>query len=337
MTVDRRMFLRGSGAVALAVGAAGVMDSLAVPGSEAAAAGPFPIGGRDSQLVAPATLDYRSGFQSMAWSPQAKTFLYAQPSPGKGHSGTIEAKHYGDLLVSTLSLKGTTSPSHMQLDGFGHGGTMGVEISPGKHSYIWIDTNAHVDGSGDADARAICCFRYTGSGTYHPSDLGTSRMPHSQRYVLKPGSTSNSVSYDPSTRSIVLRYSLKDVAHYAVYDVAQLRKTGNKTVPRYDAIPASHVEAGHKGSYQSFAMWGDWLYALHGTKSKNDATLHAYNLKTKRASHADLHAAPSGRSGREPEGLCVYTGSSTPRLAFGIKNDPKSGSKRQTSAIYYKS
>lgn len=345
MVVCRRVVLKASVLAGIAATAGGLGGLLLPRGAAAAGPGHFVVDDHTSTLFGQKTLNYRSGWQAFAYGSLADRFFYLQPANA---GGITVAKQRGDLRLSTITASGSTSSSYMQLSGFGHGVTMGVQ-STSSHSYIWMETDAHAETTGaDATGRQICVFRWTGDNkTYKVSDLGTSKMPDSARFTLHPGSTQNSVCHEELTGRLLVRYRASDGKYYyAQHDAAAVRKGGDATPPVAGTrvIEESTVLAGVMGPYQSFTMYGDYLYVLKGRKDHNcpqqstfDSTITSYNVAGASPAFTATTSAEASLPGREVEGLCVMVKGSSRRLCFGIKADATCGDgQNQTTGAYYK-
>ncbi|WP_147455946.1 hypothetical protein [Nocardioides mangrovicus] len=348
--MSRRSLFTSTGTIGLAtaVGAASASDLLLPPAAQAAAGSkPFDVTQPSTKLFGQTSLSYRSGWQAFAYSSMDDEFLYVQPC---NPDGITVAKQRGDLRLSSITASGkVSSSSFMQLNGFGHGTTMGVMPSV-AHSYVWLETAGHVETSGgNAAGRQICCFRWTGDGkSYSVSDLGTSKMPYSGRFTLRPGSTYNSVSYDESTGRLLLRYRASDGKYYyEQYDADTVRANGTAPiVAGTKTIPESAVIPSVPGSYQSYTMYGDYVYVLKGSKVHNcpeqstfDSSITSFRLDGTEKPVTHSMVSNGSVPGREVEGICVQAEGSTKRLVFGIKADGAcsgSDAKYQTTAAYYK-
>ncbi|MFJ3665902.1 Teichoic acid biosynthesis protein C (Precursor) [Streptomyces sp. NPDC090106] len=155
----------------------------------------------------------------------------------------------GHLCLNQLTLTGELL-GHMHLRGFGHGVSMGVQNAADGTVWIWTEADAH-GGYGQGVTR----FRFADGATRTGADVAL-RKPI-------PGSLNNQPSVCMASSRIAVRYRLKGVPRYRVWDLDAFvaRSYGD---PLADiAQPAAHPDP--KIPFQGYALHGDHIYQLAGT------------------------------------------------------------------------
>ncbi|MFF7972830.1 Teichoic acid biosynthesis protein C (Precursor) [Streptomyces sp. NPDC007905] len=231
----------------------------------------------------------------------------------------------GDLCLNRLD-HGGGRLGHMYLKGFGHGVSMGVQNDPDGTVWIWTEADAlHGYGKG------VTRFRFANGATRTTKDVEV-------RYPIE-GSRNNQPTLCTATRRMAIRYRLKNVPRYRVWDlnafIARDYASPLADFPQTGAHPDPAVP------FQGYALHGDHLYQLAGT---------AYNARTNPAAHhgntylscLDIRTGEllaSHRTGaahtldyREPEGLAVRHAGG-PRLYIGFASGEPGARK---FSLYYK-
>jgi hypothetical protein len=362
---DRRAFLRGSVMTAASFSLARFAPEqrfAAIP------AGHFDLPQTSTQLWGSKALSYRSGWQGFGFDTVRGRIYYAQPSP-LGTSGSVtDAKIAGNFRISYLNLNGSKNDGdYMEFYGFGHAGSIGIETTS-SGTYIWVETEAELRGTYRYGKR-ICVIKWkdNATGPYTYAKIGTSALPESHSYVLKPGSHENSVNIDPVTQRLMLRFYwdggqqngtgpvFKEGPYYSVYNLADVRAKGAAAVPLYDFMRESIIltqsDGTKYGPHQGFASYGDYGYILTGGKyetctisGSSDTHLTCFQFVP---STDPVTPSPKYSVGvhtgeslyyREPEGLAIQMVGSTPRLCIGIKSDTDCSASTydQVMSVYYK-
>ncbi len=321
----------------------------------------FDITAKPKKFLGPLTLNYRSGWQSFGFDSLRNCFYYVQAAPIEKNGGITTARAAGQLRIGYFNLNGGHSNDFMQFDGFGHGGTTGIEAVD-SGTYIWMETNGEPQGANNY-GRRICCIKWhdKASGPYKPNDIGTDTLPESHVYELKSGSTENSVNIDPVSRRLILRFRWPggpNVAtpnypagfYYSVYNLADIRNQGSKASPLHDFISETALLAKAGGDYyrafQGVAIYGEYGYILMGEKTpecptaKNSAvTLVCFRLDSE---SVPKHLAVDLLMGeellyREPEGIAIVSIEGSLRLCYGLKSESRCDHRTdpQLMTMYY--
>jgi hypothetical protein len=295
MPVTRRsLFTIGAGVAATA---------LAGAEPAAAAAGRFDLAAPASPLIWKKALYDETVLQSFAFD-NANGHIYAVQL--KNGSGSAAAGH---LCLTKLSLSGAVL-GHMYLMGFGHGVQIGVEPS-GSSAFIWTETDAVPDSSGNAWGRRIARFAFVNGRTITPSSSGL------RKFTLIEGATSTTCAIDPSTNRLIMRYRLGGGPRYAVYSLAEVKAGSPRKL--HDVAQPSGL-----GVFQGYAAYGDYLYLLDGTaySASNPAPGNTYitcvDLRTGAKVQRALTQAGKSVDYREPEGMAVQIAGGRPRLCLGL-------------------
>ncbi|NUS27031.1 MAG: Teichoic acid biosynthesis protein C (Precursor) [Streptomyces sp.] len=204
----------------------------------------------------------------------------------------------GNLCLNQLDHEGTLL-GHMNLQGFGHGVSMGVQnAADGK---VWIWTEAEAKGG---YGQAVTRFHFVAGATRTVADVKT-RKPI-------PGSTNNQPTVCMASERIAVRYRRKGKPRYRVWDLDAFVNR-NYDHPIADiAQPDPHPDT--KIPFQGYALHGDHLYQLAGTAYDPDtnppaesgnAYLSCVDLTTGELVQRMRTVAGRSLTYREPEGLAV--------------------------------
>ncbi|SDP46769.1 hypothetical protein SAMN04487981_123127 [Streptomyces sp. cf386] len=231
----------------------------------------------------------------------------------------------GDLFLNRLDYRGKRL-GHMELRGFGHGVSIGVQHASDGTVWIWTEADAK-DGYGCGVTR----FRFVGGAVRTQEDVKV-------RHPI-PGSTHNQPSVCMASRSIAVRHRVEGEPRYRVWDldafvardyadpVADFPQTGAHPDP---AIP-----------FQGYALHGDRLYQLAGTAydakknppaRRGNAYLSCLDSRTGELLDRQRTEAGHSLDHREPEGLAVRHAAGA-RLCLGLGSGAE-GARR--FSIYFK-
>ncbi|MEV4574990.1 teichoic acid biosynthesis protein C [Nonomuraea jabiensis] len=314
MPVTRRDLLKvGAGAAAAAL--AGTETAAAA----ASAAGRFDLAAPATQLIWKKALYDETVLQSFAFDNANGHIYLAQLKNGSGSAAA------GDLCVTKLSLSGSVL-GHMYLKGFGHGVQIGVEPSGGS-AYLWTETDAVADGSGNAWGRRLARFKFVNGQTLTPSSSALTK------YTLISGATSTTCAIDPSTNRLIMRCRVDGQARFVAYSLAAVKAGTAKKL--YDVAQPSGL-----GVFQGYTAYGDYLYLLDGTAygASNPAPGNTYitcvDLRTGAKVQRSLSQAGKSLDYREPEGMAIQIVSGRPRLCLGLASGTAGARK---ASIFYKS
>jgi hypothetical protein len=253
----------------------------------------------------------------------------------------ISKRIEGNLRLSRLTLDGKLD-GEMELDGFGHGGQIGVEPD-GKHTCVWVETDPKVKGTA-AWGRQVARVRFSDGDTVAGDDDSV------DSYDLVPGATMVTCAVDPGYGRLAVRYTnKKGKVRFRIYDLDSVKAGNDK--PRYDLpAPPLHVTEDNPKPYsQGFAVYGSHLYTLEGNpygvadsvEPIGNAYLTTTDLSVRggRVVETRLVTDDITLPFREPEGMSVLLpgsgGGATARLAFGFASVRADGTR--VASIYCKS
>ncbi|RVX45729.1 hypothetical protein EDD27_8543 [Nonomuraea polychroma] len=304
----------------LTIGAGAAVTALA--GAEpvaASAAGRFDLAAPASPLIWKKALYDETVLQSFAFDNVNGHIYAVQLKNGAGSAAA------GDLCLTKLSLTGTVL-GHMYLRGFGHGVQIGVEPA-GTSAYLWTETDAVRDSTGNAWGRRLARFKFVNGRTLTPSSSGLTK------YAPISGATSTTCAIDPSTNRLIMRYRNSGAPRYAVYSLAELKAGAPRKL--HDVAQPSGL-----GVFQGYTAYGNYLYLLDGTAysgsnpAPGNAHLTCVDLRTGAKVQRSLTQAGKSLDYREPEGLAVQIVSGRPRLCLGLASGVAGARK---VSIFYKS
>ncbi|GAA3404719.1 twin-arginine translocation signal domain-containing protein [Paenibacillus hodogayensis] len=321
---SRRKFLQLSGGVT----AAALLPALAF-GSEKASACSCPIptsprfslSGSGGELFREVPLGSVTVLQSFGFDSGNSALYTIQLTYGSPATA-------GDLTVTKLGLSGSIQ-GQMQLKGFGHGVSIGVEPS-GSSAYLWTETDGVSDGTNSWGTK-ICRFPFANGTTLYNTDASLAK------YTVPGTNSSYTCSIDHYHGNLIVRY----------------RGTGG--TPRFDVYNLESFKAGNRnpiatvyqpstlGVFQGYCAYGSYLYLLDGTAygtsnpSPGNTYLTTVDINTGTQVDRFLTQAGGSLTYREPEGLAVHltdpSSESTGRLCFGFASGSAGGRK---ATIFFK-
>jgi hypothetical protein len=310
---------------------------LALPGTANAAVAPSPkfvLSGAGDDPVVRRTLQQSTwAMQSFAHDHLNGHLYFVQSKPG------TDPGHNGDLWITKTNETGDRL-GYMELLGFGHGSSMGIEpTTTGAAPYVWIEGgDSNDNGAGERLAR----FRFTHKLTL---DYFNPSIPIDD---LTPGSDLTSFAklprpaIDPYANRLILRYATHEPAtrvwRLAVFDLADARAgrlaDANRLVER--AIP-NNSELGLTDAdlFQGITACGQYAYLYYGGPDR-PSWLVTIDLNAVGGSYVEKFQTNAGASlpGREAQGIAIWLASGAPRLAFGYSSG---GGGQFMASVFYKS
>lgn len=288
-----------------AVGAAAIATPLGAAGL--AAATPRPLTGSTTSdewttFLEEKELHHATVLQCFAIDDVAERIYALQVYTGGTHA----------LSLTQLDFAGTER-GHMILDGFGHGGNIGLDRDGGT-THLWTETDANPSSG---YGRAITRFPFSSGTTltYGASDLVVHRPI--------PGSTSNQPYVDQDGRRLIVRHRVSGTPRYCIYDLDAA------IAGEFEPLHSIDQYVGEEGEvFQGFCLHGNQVHQSTGSAytdedganppsgggnaylSTINATTGALITRTKNLVAPDLVY-------REPEGLAIQGGAS-PRLVMGF-------------------
>lgn len=225
----------------------------------------------------------------------------------------------GDLCITQLDFAGNQL-GHMFLNGFGHGVSIGVE-PVGSTSYLWTEVDS-VNARGTRLAR----FPFV-NGTTLDHTSGTL-----QKHLPIAGINTVTCATDPVNGRLVMRYATGGTFRYAVYTIADLRNGV------YDNKLADIAQPAGLGTFQGYAVYGQYLYMLDGeaysstNPSPGNAHVSSVSLNGGTLTRVQTNAGGT-LTYREPEGMAVYrTVDGETRLFLGFASGAAGA--RQANIFY---
>ena len=252
--------------------------------------------------------------QSFAFDNVNRRLFVAQLMNGSSSNAN------GDLCITELDFAGNQR-GHMFLTGFGHGVSIGVE-PVGSSSYLWTEVDS-VNARGTRLAR----FRYTNGTTLDHTSATL------QKHLPIAGIDTVTCATDPINERLVMRYRNGGDFRYAVYTIADIRNR------RYDRKLADIAQPAGLGTFQGYAVYGEYLYLLDGdTYSGTNPPPGNTHVSSVSLNSGQFIRVPTKAGGslthREHEGMAVYrTIAGQTRLFLGFASGP-AGARRAN--IFYK-
>lgn len=269
----------------------------------------------------------------------------------KGDSSGSSVYHgaHGDLMITQLdydlNILGT-----MYLYSCGHGISIGVEPQgAGLTPYLWTECGCPPPTGGCADnppvggascdtfGTHVCRFLWSDSASYTYGS--SSELVSYSPIHPTTGATGMTCHVDYYYQRMVIRYYNTDISAHS-YKVFAL---SDFIVHDYDnpliSFDEPYVDQNTYGSFQGYAIWGEYLYMLFGDSGDCSSNPNAYvaiywvNSTSTSVDTANIHATnPYTIRYREPEGMAVYLDSSvrpsssvhdfTPKLCLGLGGLP---------------
>ena len=338
----RRALLLGAGAVGLsAIGAsaaAGELDRMPGDPTVPADVGAFDLGTPATRHIREKLLHNSTVMQSFAVDHKHKHLYAVQLMQGgiklRGESAAVSGtarREHGDLCLTRLDLAGKKL-GHMYLRGFGHGASLGVEVS-GSRTYIWTEADAsRKSGYGRGVARVEFA-----DGKVLDSDSDAVHVHHPVK-----GATGLRPSVDPFDGTLLVHYFDGDgKRRYRLMKLSDVVK-GDYTAVHDVAVAG----VSGKDVLQGICVFGDYAYAMTGTaytsesgnnppSKRGNTYLSSVHLPTGKLHQRKWTQAAYSLDYREPEGLAVWPRSDGKhRLCLGFASG-KPGGRRFT--VYYKS
>ncbi|KAJ5615937.1 hypothetical protein N7537_001051 [Penicillium hordei] len=231
----------------------------------------------------------------------------------------------GDLCITQLDFDGNYV-GYMYLTSFGHGVSFGAQ-AVGSSSYLWTEVEANSNGYGKKLAR----FKFVSGTTLSSSSSSL------EKFVPITGATEHTCSIDPVNNRLIVRHSLSDGKHIAVFNLDEATD-GDFSSPLANFKHPSLDTA--SATFQGYAAYGQYIYLLYGnsydvTGGKVNSDVTTVNMNTGSVVQGPLITkAGSTLSFREPEGLAIYkTAAGEVRLFLGFASGD-SGDRR--SNLFYK-
>jgi len=305
----RRLLAAGGLAAAALVGGFAEPAAADVPGSAH-----FDLTQPSYDLFRDAALAQSTVMQSFTFDNLNRRLFVAQVAGGSS------AEDRGDLCVSQLTFAGDLL-GHMTLTGFGHGVSIGVE-PVGATSYLWTEVDS-VNARGTRLAR----FPFVAGTTLDHASTGL------EKHQPIAGIDAVTCATDPVNERLVMRYRTGGAFRYAVYTLADLRAGA------YDRRLADLAQPSGMGTFQGYAVYGEYLYLLDGeaysstNPSPGNAHVSGISLNGGPVTRVPTNAGTS-LTYREPEGMAVYrTVAGETRLFLGFASG-EAGHRRAN--IFYK-
>ncbi|MEV6951119.1 hypothetical protein [Streptomyces sp. NPDC051183] len=264
--------------------------------------GQIDIAGPVGKLLHRRPLKNATVMQSFGIDPVTGEIFVLQVLPGGAGRG--------DLTVTRLDGAGGITGS-MELRGFGHGVSMGVEHRSGV-SRLWTETASVPTGAeNDGYGTAVTHFEFRdGSVLDYGSPL------HAAPYTPVAGATNVTCTIDPTTNRLVVRFKSGGMK-FEAYDLAKAATGVWEPLARMS-------QPDPKGVFQGYAALGGVLYMLAGeaTAPGNPAPGNTYltsvEWPTGTVLDQRLVTAGPGLEYREPEGMAVSVRGGVPHLHFGF-------------------
>lgn len=272
--------------------------------------------------------------QGVAKDEAEQVYFVTNVMPGgitlPGEGGPVSAAQRninGDMALSKVSLTGQTLGT-MYLTTFGHGQTLGVENQTtgfgeggfgegefgGNTSWIWVETDAHMDGTGFGTGRKIARILFS-AGT-----VISSTSPTLDVYDPLPGNTRLFPSLDVERQRILISWFNGTNRFYNVYNLEDFKN--------HIFIPQSSVQqVGVQGTLQSCCLHANLIYMLEGDaySGPNPPPGNTYHVvmdaETGEFIERVLSTQGSGLPYREPEGSTVIASPTGPQLVTAFTAD----------------
>ncbi|KAK9343371.1 hypothetical protein V1522DRAFT_431718 [Lipomyces starkeyi] len=287
----------GLGIAVLGLGVAMQVALAAVPSSQR-----FDLSEPSHDLFRSKSLHDVTVQQSFAFDTFNRRLFVAQRRDGSSDTT-------GDLCITQLDFDGNYV-GYMYLMGFGHGVAFGAQ-SVGSSTHLWTEVDAKSSGYG----RHLARFKFTSVS----------------------GATEHTCSIDPVYNNLIVRYSLSDGKHIAVYNLADA-SSGDFSSPLADFKQPSLDS--RSPTFQGYTAYGQYLYVITGTSydltgGEVNSQVTSINMNTGAITEGPvLTRAGSTLTYREPEGLAIYqTAAGEVRLFLGFASG-NVGDRR--SNLFYK-
>jgi hypothetical protein len=296
---------------------------------------------RRFDLTAPSTQLFRE--KELANGTVMQSFGFDNPN---GRIYTLQVQQggaAGNLVVSELTLAGEWTGRYMVLQGFGHGGAIGVETAgSGSAPYLWTEYDRVAGRTGTGLTR----FRFVPGAFYDRSNV-----PDFTPYLFDGYVQSPRPSIDPVNNRLIVTFVRDGHPRVLVYSLADAVAGRLDTAHRLVEV---HVpECGTTElpncdldlqDYQGFTAYGQYMYIYFGRyyPPTGDCTgdgignthIVSYDLNAARVVEYRLTRAGYTLPYREPEGLAIQITAGQPRLCLGFASGCTPN--RRLANIYYK-
>lgn len=296
----------------------------------------FDLDGPPITVLSEVTAPSGQFIQGLARDDVGQLFYVSQVMPGgiqlPGEASPVSGADRninGDLQISKLS-PGGSSLGVMYLTGFGHGQTFGVEpiLEPfgeggfgeesfGGGAWLWIETDANMDGTGFGTGRKVARVQWESGAVVDYGDVGL------DIYDPVPGATRVFPSLDVERQRLLLSWFDGATRHYNVYDLDSFKSR--------DFTPISSTpQAGITGTLQGAALHGRYIYLYEGTAYDVDnpppgnTYIVVLDSVLGTVLETTLNQAGSELAYREPEGITVIDSPGGPQLVFGFATQTSS-------------
>ncbi len=248
----------------------------------------------------------------------------------------------GNLTITRVDNDDTSRKwTGMLLKGFGHGVSIGVQPNPDstgnpRNAYLWVECKSPKPSSSDDSARGtkLCrlSFHAGWTVTYNrTSDTFTAKDSSGDAAAITvdvydpvADADTYTANVDMSSGRIIVRYSVDGAFRFRVYSITDMRARNysaylaDRAMPTMSAL-AAFYPTGSQATikdqpFQGYAMYGSWVYLLHGKGGKSSHTfISAMDLNTGALKSAltpiDERSVASavGFSDWEGEGMAIRT------------------------------
>ena len=325
----RRLFRAGGGAAAvLAFQAVPDLGSASAQAAALRRSRRFHLAAGSYALIRQKRLKDGRGLQSFGFDNVNRHIYLVQLKSGSPQLS-------GDLCVTKLDLSGRRL-GHMYLRGFGHGEQIGVESAGrGAAPYLWTEYRA-LNGWGTRLAR----FRFVDGATIDSRDRSIA-----DRTPRLPGLAAPRPAIDPWHDRLVVRFNRNGRLRAVVYDLDDAARGRLDARHRLAEVAVPDPD-GARQPAQGFALFGQYLYLLHGTPygragsaaQLGNAHITCIDLIEDRVVGRRLTRAFRELNFREPEGMAIQTlrprgRPAQARLCFGFISGAAG---RRRASIAYK-
>lgn len=287
----------------------------------------FDLGGTPIPVIPEVVAPLQYFVQGVAKDEEQQVFYVTNVMPGgitlPGESGPVSSAQRninGDMAVSQVLLDGTVTGT-MYLTTFGHGQTLGVESVDtgfgeggfgegdfgGISSWLWVETDAHMDGTGFGSGRKVARV------LYQAGKVIDSTTPGLDIYDPIPGATRVFPSLDVERNRLLLSWFNGTSRFYNTYDLADFKL--------HAFTPLTSVQqVGVTGTLQSCALHGNTIYMQEGdaysvgNPPPGNTYQVAMNATTGAFIERTLNTQGPDFPYREPEGMTVIASPTGPQL-----------------------
>ncbi|HVU33587.1 MAG TPA: VCBS repeat-containing protein [Opitutaceae bacterium] len=269
--------------------------------------------------------------QSFAFN-NANGDIYVAQVEGSDSLGTW-SEHWanGDLELTRLSSDGNTILGHMDLEGFGHGVSIGIE-PVGSAVYVWTEVDSQPNSEGSGRGTKLGRFLFTNGVTLDHTDSAITK------YSPVSGVTQVTPSVNLAEGLLLERYlTASNQFRLALFRLADVKAGGTPTPLRDIAIPTG------LGTFEGDCTYGNHVYLYTGTAYSDtnpppgNAELYCLDWDTGQVVQQAHTDAFGDQIYREPEGMAVrLDGAGQPKLCFGFSSSVSSTDGRRVISIAFK-